>query len=227
MADAPADWISYADYLGLNEASLRELEDAAAQQGAAANERAQNALGKAYQEASADVERGGQGILTATANYGDYLKAQREAAQANAPQGTGYEAAARGAMSQGRERSSWTTRRDGLQGRLDERRGEVAAGKANVDRWNKDREAERDAQNRAFEAAKAAYDARTAQEESDLLTYSQGRGRTGGRQGDLVSRYGSVGAARDALKGRAAMQGRTAFGGARPYELNALNRMPR
>lgn len=155
MDETPGGWQSYADYLGLNEASLRELEDAAAQQGAEANERAQSALGRSYQEASADVERGGQGGITATASYGDYLKAQREAAQANAPRGAGYEGAAREAFSAGRPQPSFTAQRNEMQGRLDQRRVDIGQGKANVVKWQADQKTANDAQDKAFEDAKA------------------------------------------------------------------------
>jgi len=160
VADIPNDWMSYADYLGLNEASLRELEDAAAQQGAVANEQASNALGRSYQEAQRDVEAGGQGNLTGTASYGDYLKAQRAAQQANAVRGSGYEGAARAAMSAGRQQPSFTGQRDVMQGQLDQRRANIATGKANVVAWNKDQKTANDAQDKAFETAKAPVAAR-------------------------------------------------------------------
>lgn len=151
MDETPGGWQSYADYLGLNEASLRELEANAEKERNAANDTAQGALGKSYQEAQANLEAGGSGTLTGTASYGDFLKAQREAAQANAVRGAGYEAAARGSMMSAP--ASFTDRRNEMQGRLDQRRVDIGTGKANVDRWNKDRKTERDAQDKAYGAA--------------------------------------------------------------------------
>jgi hypothetical protein len=194
--------MSYADYLGLNEASLRELEDAAAQRGASANEQASSALGKSYQEAQRDVEAGGQGNITGTASYGDFLKAQREAAQANAPMGDGYEGAARAAMAQGRAQPAWSTQRNAMQGRVDQRRSDIVAGKANAAALG--RPQQRDgAQAKAFEQAKAAYGGRLA-DESRGLTYFGSQQSSPSSDANTMSRaqarYGAVGAARVANK---------------------------
>lgn len=199
MADSPADWMSYADYLGLNEGALRELEDAAAQRGAMANEQASSALGKSYQEASADVERGGQGNLTGTASYGDFLKAQREAAKANMPMGEGYEGVARAAMAQGRTARAWAAQRNEMQGRLDQRRGDIGTGKANAAAFGSAQQGGLDAQAKAFEQAKAAYGGRLA-DESRGLTYFGSQQSSPSSDANTMSRahgrYGSVGAAR-------------------------------
>jgi hypothetical protein len=153
--ETPGGWQSYADYLGLNEASLRELEAAAGQERAQANDAAQGALGRSYQEASADLEQGGSDTLTNTASYGDFLKAQRAAAQANAVRGMGYEGAAREAFSAGRPQPSFTAQRDQMQGNLDQRRGDIATGRANVAKWQSDQKTANDAQDKAFEDARA------------------------------------------------------------------------
>ena len=199
MADSPADWMSFADYLGLNEASLRELEAAANQQRAQADDASRAALGASYQEASRDVEAGGQGNLSATASYGDFLKAQRAAQQASAVRGDGYEAAARGSMMA--PGASWTAPRNEMQGRLDQRRVDIGQSKANVAKAATADKARTDAQANAFTQAKAAYGGRLA-DESRGLTYF------GAQQSSLPSdavtkaraegRYGSIGAARAA-----------------------------
>lgn len=194
--------MSYADYLGLNEASLRELEDAAAQQGAAANERASSALGRSYQEASADVEQGGQGNLTGTASYGDFLKAQREAAQANAPQGMGYEGAARAAMA-GDRLMQWAPQRNALQGRLDARRMDIGTGRASAAATQGAEKAQRDAQDKAFNAAKAAYGGRLGEESRGLAYFGATQSSPASdaaTRARAEGRFGSVGAARVANK---------------------------
>lgn len=195
--------MSYADYLGLNEAALRELEDAAAQQGAAANERAQSALGRAYQEASADVERGGEGVLTGTASYGDFLKAQREASQANAPQATGYEAAARAGMRQNQQPQAWATRRNDMQSRIDQRRLDLGQGRTNTAAWQASQKAAADAQAKAFEQAKAAYGGRLADESRGLTYYGSQQSSPSSDAATAAraeGRYGSLSAARRANK---------------------------
>lgn len=91
-----SDWVSFADYLGLNGDEVKRLQDEAFQ-------RAQGTS----QEASMDLQRataeaGAEGDATQTASYGDYVKAQQSAAAqaraatANSGYADAYENAARG-----------------------------------------------------------------------------------------------------------------------------------
>ncbi len=149
--------MSFAEYLGLNEDSLRELEDAAAQRRALANETASSALGRAYQEASAGLEKGGTGNLTGTASYGDFLKAQRAAQQAAIVPGDFYEATARGVVAPQQAGPSMAMQRNAYQQRLDARRQDIATGRANVAAERARQQAERDAQARVFGVARNAF----------------------------------------------------------------------
>ncbi len=151
--------MSYADFLGLNEASLRELEDAAQQRAAQADETASSALGRAYQQASADVEGGGQGNLSEAQGYMDFVKAQREAQSARALSSTAgaYEQAARGGLRAGVPQPDYQRQQARMRTDLSGRRDAVAAGRAAQKAYADKQAAEREAQDKAFGEAQTRY----------------------------------------------------------------------
>lgn len=164
--------MSFADYLGLNEASLRELEDGAMARAAAADEQASSALGKAYQQADADVNAGGAGQLSQQMGYMDFVKAQREAESARAlPTGatSPYEDVARASMRVGQpQQPSVAGRAQVMRQDLASRRGAVSAGRAAQKAYVDRQQADRDAQQKQFEAARTNW-AGGVQRELDSL----------------------------------------------------------
>ncbi len=151
--------MSYADFLGLNEASLRELEDAAQQRAAQADEMASSALGKAYQQASANVESGGEGNLSQAQGYMDFVKAQREAASARAlPSSAGaYEQAGRMGLRGGATQPNFQQQQSRMRADLSGRRDAVAAGRAAQKAYADRQAAEREAQAKAFGEAQTRF----------------------------------------------------------------------
>lgn len=180
--------MSFADYLGLNEASLRELEEGAMARAAAADEQASSALGKAYQQADADANAGGAGQLSQQMGYMDFVKAQREAESARAlPTGatSPYEDAARASMRAGQPQApSVAGRAQVMRQDLASRRGAVAAGRAAQKTYADRQQAERAAQQQQFDAAKQRVgidDAAGAEytRRSDAIANSRRRGTIG------------------------------------------------
>lgn len=159
--------MSFADYLGLNEDSLRELEDGAMQRASEADQKAQGAFGNAYQQANADVAAGGQGDLTQQRGYMDFVRAQREAAAARTFTGNDMspeEAAARGAMRQAAPQA-WKPNVGAYQGRLNDMAAGRDAGRTAQKAYADKMKGEREAQDRAFNEAQGRWSTRN---ESDM-----------------------------------------------------------
>lgn len=228
----PSSFQSFADYLGLNEESLRELEASAAERAMQADDAAGNLLGQSYQQAMGDMAAGGEGNLSQQSSYLDYVRARRQADEAAMLPATGMSPAERAARESMREGDDGPQRRNlaDLERRFSESLGRDAAGvtasRQAADEYRKRQQAERDEQDRRFKAASAAYDERLNAEEEDLFNYAQGRGSLEGRQFDLLQRYGSVAGARDAIAQQQRNRGRTPWAGKYQAYVDSLNMRP-
>lgn len=96
--DRPSSFQSFADYLGLNEQALKEMQDAAAERAEKANYDALGSLWQAENDARNQSRQSGTGSLSSQASYQEYLKKRREAEEMRRPTGpmSAREAALRG-----------------------------------------------------------------------------------------------------------------------------------
>lgn len=180
----PSGWQSFADYLGLNEDALREIEMAAQARAAEADGVAASALGRSVQESQAAQAGGGEGNLTSAQSYMDFVKASRQAAEARRLPSTGMsreEQAAREAIRPASQGVDWNAREGAARSQLaSSATGYDASRKAAAD-FRAKQQAERDAQNAAFakardEATPGWADRQRYSKYSDAVAGSQGPG---------------------------------------------------
>lgn len=155
MPPRPSGWQSFMDYLALNEDSLRELEERAAERAAALDADAGGALALAQRESEASIRGGGTGELTGAASYSDFTRARREAERVRAMRGGGREGVARGFLGAAGGPDYDATIRQ-AQGNLTAARTSEKAARDAAETYRQKQEAERKAQAEAFSQAQRA-----------------------------------------------------------------------
>ncbi len=154
MEPKPTDFVSFADWLGLNQESLDALESEAADRALAKSGEAEAALGASYQEGLRSAETGGPASLGASASYGDFLRLQREAEMMRRPRGgmSPEEMAARGNMP-GVELPNLRQRATQMQGNITQRSRDMATDRETRARMASEAQAARDEQAKRFAEA--------------------------------------------------------------------------
>jgi len=153
----PSEFVSFADWLGLNQESLDALENEAADKALAKSGEAEAALGASYQEGLRNAEAGAPASLETTASYGDFLRLQREAETLRRPRSgmSPEELAARGEMP-GVELPNLRQRATQMQGNVTQRAQDMVTDRKTRMRLTREARAARDAQTARFNEAQGA-----------------------------------------------------------------------
>ena len=154
--DSPTGFQSFADWLGLNQQSLDELEAQASQRALAKSAEAEGALGASYQEALRNAETGGDASLSGTASYGDFLRLQREAKQQRARVGMSREEFGASEFADGPEMPDLNARASQLQGQASQRGAGRRTDAETAAAMKRQQDEARAAQDKAFGVAKSA-----------------------------------------------------------------------
>lgn len=216
MEPKPTDFVSFADWLGLNEESLSQLEQEAAARALAKAEEAQGALGASYQQAQRAAESGANANISGQASYGDFLRLSRDAQAARRPTSgmSPQELAARGAMPQA-EIPDFAAQRNRMQEAVNERVRGREKDIATQEQETRRAQEERATQQKQFDAAAGIYDERLRRDVDALMA-----------GGDAIvgadKRYGSRGDAREDLRRAQARRGYTPWAGYRQGDIDTV-----
>jgi hypothetical protein len=151
------EWMSFSDWLGLNQDALDELSRQAAERAQQAEASAQEALYRAYQEALGGALKGGETQLSSTGAYGDYLRLRRQAEEAARPPTAAmspWEAAARGDWRYS-STMDWGREEGRLQGVVDRWAQHAADQRQEAERLRREAEERRAAEEAARREAEA------------------------------------------------------------------------